>query len=118
METTEQLQEKIKQLESELAAAKSKTKQKGIELLVEYETGYLQIRRLTPKSLNLPTWVIRWILENAQQILQFMSINKNLLAEKNDTDTQKEATQLNRKENLNSSQPVVRKPRAKSEPAF
>lgn len=118
METQEQLQERIKQLEVELAAAKAKNKPtKTPELMVEYETGYVQIRRLTGKSINLPRWVIQWILENAQQILLFISTNKDMLAERNDTPAAWEHRAFLRRENLTSANPIVRKPRAKSEPA-
>lgn len=118
METQEQLQERIKQLEIELAAAKAKNKPtKTPELMVEYETGYVQIRRLTGKSINLPRWVIQWVLENAQKILLFINTNKHLLVDKTDDQTAIDNKQKLRREELNILNPIIRKPRAKSESA-
>lgn len=113
--TLAQLQDRIKQLEAEVAAAKAKnSKTKEIEMRVEMETGNFQIRRLTPKSINLPTYAVRWIIEHTQQILQFFNENKNLLAEKEDSEEITQTKIANRLANLETENPVVRRPRAEN----
>jgi hypothetical protein len=106
-------QARINELEQQIAD--KNTNKKPVQLLVEFETGFLQIRRLTGKSINLPTFVIRWILEHAQEVLQFITANKHLLADQNDTTQTLDIKQQARLENLkNNANPVVRKPRAEN----
>lgn len=115
-QTIEEAQQLIENLQTQLAEAKNKNKKvKEPELLVEYETGYLQIRRLTGKSINLPFWAVRWILENAQKILSFITTHQAMLAGQNDTEAMSQSRLQLRTENLASETPVVRKPRAKNE---
>lgn len=117
-QTIEEAQQLIENLQNQLAEAKNKNKKvREPELMVEYETGFLQIRRLTGKSINLPFWAVRWILENAQKILQFGTANKALLADRNDEPQIKSAKLSLRSKNLEEggSDSVVRKPRAKNE---
>lgn len=113
--TYEELQQKLQDTEAKLKIQEAKNKKtKEPELMVEYETGFLQIRRLTGRSINLPTWVIRWILENAQTILKFFEANKHLLAAKDDIDINTAGKQIARSHNLSFENPVVRKPRSEN----
>jgi hypothetical protein len=114
-QSIEEAQQIIEKLQTQLAEANKNKKVKEPVLMVEYETGNLQIRRLTGKSINLPTFVIRWILEHAQQILSFITANQELLAGQNDTEAMTQSRLQLRAENLTTDNPVVRKPRAKNE---
>ncbi len=114
-QSMEEAQQLIEKLQTQLAEANKNKKVKEPELMVEYETGFLQIRRLTGKSINLPIWAVIWIIEHANQILQFAKTNKHLLADKNDSVITDGEKLVARGENLISETPVVRKPRAKSE---
>src|SRR5690242_19600121 len=115
-QSIEEAQQIIEKLQTQLAEANKNKKVKEPVLMVEYETGYLQIRRLTGKSINLPFWAIRWVLENAQKILQFGAANKHLLADQNDTEIVAAGKLDERNINLTQMEnPVVRKPRAKNE---
>ena len=114
-QTMQEAQQIIEKLQTQLAEANKNKKVKEPVLMVEYETGYLQIRRLTGKSINLPFWAVRWILENAQKILQFGTANKHLLADQNDDVVADGVKLVARGENLATDNPIVRKPRAKNE---
>ncbi len=109
--TQEELKQQIKNLQKQIKTLP--------ELRVEFETGFVQLRRLTDgPSINLPQESLRWLYDNAGLVLDFLKTNQNLLAAKGDTEEQLNNKQTLRAANLSTENPVVRKPRAKSEPAI
>lgn len=87
-ESTQELQAKIESLKAQIKATKEQMKStpKPPELRIEFETGFVQIRRLVSgPAINLPAWAVAWMFEHAKELVDFMTKHKELLAAKDDT---------------------------------
>lgn len=108
--TYEELKARLAQLEQQVSAKNRQLKQ--IEYRVTLDEGDVQIRNLTRSLINIPADVLKALFEQAKPLMEFMKNQAHLLSSNSDSeDVVQHKLQL-REENLNSTNPVVAKPRA------
>jgi hypothetical protein len=107
-DTSQMSKEELMAYVQELEASTTKNKTKAIELRVTEEDGLFQIRHLTSQAINLQPSVVRWLIDNASEVLKFLRANTTLLTDSSDSlEVVEQKTQL-RKENLSIESSVVR----------